>query len=306
MRDLYSKTKIVPVLAITSCFVAAFFVLRALPDAECGFLHYIEIVNEDGEIELCATNHAGFLDLSVLKYPINITLTPDQELRLGEVQQVDLDLKTEGGMPIASHELALTHTKKMHVMLIDPSLEDYHHVHPKSDGFDGHYQFAFTPKRSGDYRVFTEVVPSRSRRQAIATGLISVDGAPEVPSFSRSTESEVDGARFALTSVPARLKTGRDYQFGLVVNDSNGQPAQLEAVMGALGHMVAFDAQGHGFAHMHPINSLATAATGTHPDPNESRLEFMFNVPNPGWYRLFAQVQIDGRAVFGRFDIEVE
>ena len=30
----------------------------------------------------------------------------------------------------------------------------------------------------------------------------------------------------------------------------------------------------------------------------------MFNVPNPGWYRLFAQIQVKGEAVFGRFDLK--
>ena len=176
-----NKARIIPVLLITGCFVAAFFVLRALPDAECGFLHYVEIVNEDGEIELCATNHAGFIDLSRLKYPINIELAPEAELQPGMLHNIELDLETEGGMPIAAHELAITHTKKMHVMLVDPSLEDYHHVHPASEGFDGHFHFSFKPERSGTYRVFTEIVPNRSRRQAIATAMISEEAEPDQP-----------------------------------------------------------------------------------------------------------------------------
>lgn len=306
MEKNSQRKKLVPVGLITVGFVAAFFILRALPDAQCGFLHYVEIVNEDGEIELCATNHAGFLDLTRLKYPIDIELATESPLVVGKLQHVDLDLETEGGMPIAAHELALTHTKKMHVMLVDPSLEDYHHVHPESDGFDGHYHFSFKPERGGDYRVFTEVVPNRSRRQAIATGSLSVEGEVRQPQFEASTESRVDGLDFKLTSVPEKLKAGRDYQFGLTVYDSTGTPAALEEVMGARGHLVAFDGEGKGFAHMHPLESVVTLNAGLASSEPEGDLEFMFNVPNPGWYRLFAQIQVEGRAVFGRFDLKVD
>jgi len=71
--------------------------------------------------------------------------------------------------------------------------------------------------------------------------------------------------------------------------------------MGAPGHMVAFDAAGKGFAHMHPIDSVVSARSLGSPE-----LAFLFNVPNPGWYRVFAQVQVSGREVFGHFDLEVE
>jgi len=116
----------------------------------------------------------------------------------------------------------------------------------------------------------------------------------------------VDGLDFKLTSVPEMLKAGRDYQLGLTVHDSTGRPASLEEVMGARGHLVAFDGEGKGFAHMHPLESVATLSAGLSSSEPEGDLEFMFNVPNPGWYRLFAQIQVEGRAVFGRFDLKVE
>ena len=51
------------IAAITAFFIAGFFMLRALPAAQRGFLHYEEVVHPDGTVEFCATNHAGFLDL---------------------------------------------------------------------------------------------------------------------------------------------------------------------------------------------------------------------------------------------------
>ena len=297
-----NRGAILSVLLLTLIFVAAYFVLRALPDAQCGFLHYEEVVNADGSVEFCATNHAGFLDLTRLKYPVEMNLALAEEALPRVAQQVTLELLTLGGMSIAPHELAVTHTKKMHVMVVDPSLQDYHHVHPQADGLNGQYSFEFTPQRAGMYQVFAEVVPLRTRRQIIATGAIEVHGAADEMSFKRQTQSIVDGVRFALGEVPSQLRTGVDYRFDLTVSMADGSEVELEDVMGAQGHMVAFDAARKGFAHMHPIDSVLSARS-LEAAPG---LAFMFNVPNAGWYRVFAQVQVDGREVFGHFDLEVE
>jgi hypothetical protein len=275
--------------------------LRALPDAQCGFLHYEEVVHADGTVEFCATNHAGFLDLTRLKYPVEMTLALADKPVPGVEQAVTLELLTSGGTPIAPHELAVTHTKKMHVMLIDSSLLDYHHVHPQADGLNGHYSFRFTPKRAGKYQVFTEIVPLRTRRQIIGTGEIDIEGEGDDRVFNRQTETIVDGLRFDLGEVPTHLRTGVDYRFDLEVTAVDDSPVLLDDVMGAKGHMVAFDAEGKGFAHMHPFDSVLSSERDS-----GSELSFLFNVPNRGWYRIFAQIQVKGREVFAHFDLKVD
>ncbi len=302
MSNQNNRGPLLSVFMLTLIFVAAYFVLRALPDAQCGFLHYEEVVNADGSVEFCATNHAGFLDLTRLKYPVEMNISLQNEAHVGVAQEVTLELLTSGGMPIAPHELALTHTKKMHLMVVDPSLQDYHHVHPQADGLNGQYTFEFTPNRAGTYQVFAEVVPLRTRRQIIATGIIEVDGIASTMKFERQTESIVDGLRFILVDMPTELmRTGVDYRFELEVTAADGSIVELQNIMGAKGHMVAFDAARKGFAHMHPISSVVSARSIESPE-----LAFLFNVPNPGWYRVFAQVQVSGREVFGHFDLEVE
>jgi len=69
------RLPLVSIAVLTVLFVVVYFVLRALPDAQCGFLHYEEIVHPDGTVEFCATNHAGFLDLTRLKYPVEMEIT---------------------------------------------------------------------------------------------------------------------------------------------------------------------------------------------------------------------------------------
>lgn len=300
-----SKINELPFLKIgllTLFFTSLYFFLRALPDAQCGFLHYEEIVHPDGTIEYCATNHAGFLDLTRLKYPVGMNILTEGTLVKGTENEVTLELLTPGGMTIAPHELAITHTEKLHVMVIDPSLEDYHHIHPRPEGISGKYTFKFTPKRAGTYRVFAEIVPLRTRRQVIATGTLEVAGPEDKASFERQTKSAVDGIHFVLNNVPKALQTGIDYRFELNVLTSQGERVTLEDIMGAKGHMVAFDAERKGFAHMHPIDNILSPKS----TDSNAELAFLFNVPNPGWYRLFSQVQVNGREVFGSFDLKVE
>lgn len=299
----FDRRTAVSVLWITVVFVITFFLLRALPDAKCGFLHYEEVVNAEGQIEFCATNHAGFLDLSKLSYPVRMELETGSPLVAGQEQEITLRLETSGGMPIAGHELAITHTEKMHIMLIDPSVEDYHHIHPEVMGTDGRYRFRFTPKSSGPYAVYAEIVPLRTRRQVIATGHLEVSGESRKGHFESNRICQSSGLYFELFGDDDRLKTGRDYRFELRVSEDGGNAADLESIMGAKGHLVAFDAERRGFAHMHPISSVRAEKPSA---DAEAPLAFLFNVPNPGWYRIFAQVQVDGAVVFGRFDLWVE
>ena len=98
--------------------------------------------------------------------------------------------------------------------------------------------------------------------------------------------------RFELLGVPEELKINQDYRFKLSVLDQEGLPAALETIMDAKAHMVAFDSNRDGFAHMHPVESeVSTNAL--------ENLDFYFNVPKTGWYRLFAQVQLNGSLFMG-------
>ena len=282
------------VLAITGIFIVLYFVMRFLPSSECGFLHYEEVVNENGEVEYCATNSAGFIDLVQLDYPVELPMKWNSETNEGE-----LSLQLDGGRFLLPHELAFTHTKQMHLLFIDESLEDYHHIHPQSEDMGRVYRFDFGPKNGGKYTAYAEVVPKRTRRQLIATNVLDVEGTVEEKDFYRKTNDIQNSLRFKLEQVPEKLKVNQDYRFKLKVRDVEGNKAPLETIMGAKAHMVAFDAEQRGFAHMHPIEDILVEANEV------DDLSFLFNVPRKGWYRLFAQVQKNGESIYARFDLEV-
>ncbi len=279
---------------ITALFVVLFVLMKFLPDSECGFLHYEEVINENGEVEFCATNSAGFIDLIKLDYPVDLSIDWDHLTSDGTIE-----LKMDGGHFLFPHELAFTHTKIMHLLLIDQSLSDYHHVHPKPLGIDKTFSFNFSPKMSGTYTVFVEVVPKRTRRQLIASGKLEINGKSVAQKFSLKTIDLQGDLQFELDGVPNELSVNQDYRFILRVRDSLGIEANLETIMGAKAHMVAFDSEKRGFAHMHPIDDPLS-------DLKENKdLSFLFNVPRKGWYRIFAQVKRNGKPIYAQFDLKV-
>ena len=293
-QSIKFSNKTIGVFVITLLFIGVYFAIKALPDSECGFLHYEKVVNENGEIEYCATNSAGFIDLSKLQYPVQLIMDWDSDSKQGQ-----LSLKLDGGHFLLPHELAYTHTKKIHLLLVDESLEDYHHLHPNLSELDQTYTFNFNPKTKGVYKAYAEVVPKRTRRQLIASSELKVGEDLRTQNFSRKTQDVQGALHFELLGVPEVLEVNKDYRFKLTVLDPSGSPAPLETIMDAKAHMVAFDSGRLGFAHMHPVEEVVDL------DALEN-LDFYFNVPKAGWYRLFAQVQINGASVYGSFDLLVK
>jgi hypothetical protein len=71
--------------------------------------------------------------------------------------------------------------------------------------------------------------------------------------------------------------------------------------MGAYAHLVAFDEQRSGFAHLHP----QTDELNTPPDAVKPELKFKVLIPKSGRYVIWAQVKIAGDEEFIPFWVDV-
>ncbi|MGE9296517.1 MAG: hypothetical protein ACQKBV_09550, partial [Puniceicoccales bacterium] len=207
----------------------------------------------------------------------------------------------KGGRAITPAELAITHTELMHVLVVDPSRDDYHHIHPEPVGASGAWQFSFKPRRAGTYRVFAEFVPTRTQQIVIAAGSIEV-GETEFSGqdtlHRKAPAGLPEGWTATLDVDPTTPQVNREANLRLTVRRDDGEPAVLEPVMAAYAHLVAFDESVRGFAHLHP------KFTGKEKDA-APQLDFVLNTHIPGQYRIWAQVKIDGVERFVPFDVEV-
>ena len=284
-------------------FVAIYFGIRFLPVSPCEFLHE-KTYNLDGAVDYCGPGDSDFVDLTLRKWPLNLDFRPLGELVPGKPCNFRVEIKQFDGSPLTAAEVALSHTKKIHLLAVDESLSDYHHLHPEPDSLhDGVWHFSLTPENVGKYVVFLDFIPVRSPRRVLLSASFQVQG--KASGTAPKTENLVcflQNRRFELSKVNSDSDAeGVELLFRAA--DENGKVLALRPVMGAFAHMVAFDPELRGFAHLHPLENVLPANAS---DSHQGTLTFSFNPPKNGFYRLWAQVRIGEEAeTFIPFDLKV-
>ncbi len=213
--------------------------------------------------------------------------------------------RKKDGKPVTPQDLLVVHTERIHLLIIDQTLRDYHHEHPLPTETPGEYAFTFTPRQPGPYRIFADIVPALSNVQEYTPCDLpaAASGGP-VQEDPDSTTAEIDGLRYTLAwehgAYP--LQARRPARATVTVTDAQGRPfTALEPIMGTYAHLVAFHEDRRTVLHLHPLD----AAPQRPEDRGGPAFTFQFYAPQPGYYRLYAQVQIGGKSRFAPFDVNV-
>lgn len=294
-------------ILITAGCIGVFVALRLVPVESCEFLHYGDYVDENGVIEGCGYEETSFFDLNELRFPILFDLIPDQQPVVGQPAAFTLALRTTTGRTIDVSDIAVTHTEKLHAMIVDSSLEDYQHIHPWADGPSGHFRFKMTPRRAGHYQVYLDFIPLINNRRTLLAATFEVAPAdtPEAPDVRAEPAhpriSRAGSHQFELKLNRSTLQAGEAFEMELVPLGDGAEEIRFELVMGAYAHLVAFDPDRRGFAHLHPMNPVVEGQNPRNPD-----MRFQLELDKPGNYRIWAQVRIAGEDVFLPFDLSLE
>lgn len=231
-------------------------------------------------------------------------ILPVENRTAGKSVATVIRLTSPDGKPVTLDQLEVTHTEKIHLLVVDQTLTDYHHLHPVAGGQPGEYRFEFTPKFGGTYHIWADIVPKATGKQEYSKTTLKVDGPPAPPNHSFNSTAEVDGYRFDLkTENDAPLKAGKATIVKVKVTGLDGREfSKLEPVMGAFAHMVAFPEDLASVTHVHPMGvEPKTAAERGGPD-----LSFHVESDKPGYQRFFLQTQIGGKDKFAAFGLTVE
>lgn len=286
---------------ITAAALALYLVMRWLPTGT-NLSHMDFRVAGKGAIEFCDPANPQFIPVVAAKSPVALALTSDRAPTPRQEVRFLLTLRTASGKPIAPGDLLVTHTRRLHLLIVDPTLQDYQHVHPEPGKRAGEWEFALTPGRPGAYRVFADFTPAATARGLYASADFNVPG--EVARVIRATNStaQIPGYNFEL-AMPALFRAGvpTDLKFRIETPGAAKRPVSLQPVMGAFAHLVAFDEARSGFAHLHPKEVDLSQP----PDPLRPELTFKVTIPQPGRYVIWAQVNLDGREVFVPFWVDV-
>ncbi|MBU0799631.1 MAG: hypothetical protein KKA05_01375 [Alphaproteobacteria bacterium] len=228
----------------------------------------------------------------------------DGSLLAGRKNALKLGLKhRDGGFPVFWEELAEVHESRIHLLIIDPALGDYHHEHPTRTDREGIYNFAFKPRTACSYKVWAQIHFKDGREEEVTAMIPGVeDCATQKPDRAENGTVESGGYHFTMMRDKDVMKKGEDIMLTLKIADANGAPmAELEPVMGAFAHLVGFYEDYNTIAHIHP---LGEAPGGVH-DRGGPELMFHYRPDRAGLVRMYAQVKINGAMVFAPFTMVV-
>lgn len=236
---------------------------------------------------------------------MRVALEPAGPFTSGRSQQVALtltDLAT--GKPMGPADVALAHTKRLHLLIIDGSLTDYQHIHPLPDAKQsGVWRFAFAPRFARPYKVWADVTRPNGKQEYVAVELAAGRQPAPAPTATTALTAEADGLAFRL-SFPKPLKVGEAIEGAITITDrATGKPfAGLQPIMGAFGHIVAFAGDWDSIEHVHPM--------GTEPTTDSARsgptIRFHLQPEKAGVLKLFAQIEANGRETIVPFTTAVQ
>ena len=234
---------------------------------------------------------------------VKLSLKPIAPLQAGKTSQVILTLNdVANGKPLSFNDLKEAHTRKLHLLIVDPSLSDYHHIHPTTGKNAGEYVFDFTPKKNDRYRVWADVIPVATGKQDYVKADVgsAASNKTAIDKIS-SLVSTVDGYTFTL-ALDSEPKAGAAVMGNIIITKDGKPFTLLEPVMGAFAHVVGFTEDYNSVLHIHPMGKEPTSDT----ERGGPKLEFHIEPKTAGFVKLFAQVKIGGKDIFAPFGVIVK
>jgi hypothetical protein len=191
-----------------------------------------------------------------------------------------VDTKSEA--LITEKELAISHEKKLHLIVYDPALKEFQHVHPEFVGDRWSVTLDFAV--NGEYRVWAQGMLAEGSIDFNASAKLTVTGgrpAWSTPPVLGDVRIGTDGNSRATISAGA-LKPGQMAMLTLTFTRTDGTKPDIKPYLGAFAHVILVPEDADSLLHVHPMNGA---------NPNEGMIHTTF--PEKGDYRLWVQF-LDG------------
>lgn len=226
----------------------------------------------------------------------------------GASTQITVALQMPDGTAFPTDSLIRFHGAPLRLLLVEPTLADFHVLTPDAPEKNGGFSASFTPSTAGPYRAWAEVVPE----QTAIPEHPSADLGGEFKAVDRSRHdfiealsSTVDGLSFQLTFMARNGGFPPAHEVSVMrlgITDSTGQPVtRLEPFMNAFAHITGIYADGKTILRLHPAGGdvLREDLRGG------PVLSFKIYPPRTGFVRFFCQVRVDGRVVTAPLGVQI-
>lgn len=195
------------------------------------------------------------------------------------IAELRFRIDDDEGEPVTDYVDELT--KELHLYVVNDDLTVFRHLHPTRDE-DGSWTAPFDVPDAGGYRVVTEFIAVDEG----GNGDHVVLGRPLALPPGDPGDTAADD-RAVSVSVAEAPTTGPNGELRLVVRDAAGRPVELGTYLGAYADVTGFHRETGAMVQLHPLGPPDVTQAG-------SELTFHAEIPDPGEYRLFTQVRVDG------------
>jgi hypothetical protein len=215
-------------------------------------------------------------------------------VQAGRPATLALRVQDARGQPVPT--LSLSHGKPMHLFVISNDLQSFAHVHPEPRGAE--FALEHTFETGGDYTLFVDYARPAGGDAPVERHALRVEG-PARPGGALTETPATQhsgGLAFTLHGGDA-VRAGAGAHLHVAVADvATGRPVEdLEPYLGAMAHFVVLSADGKDFLHVHPLDTRPGQGVAAHA---------VF--PRAGLYKLWVQVQRQGRVVTVPFVLRVQ
>jgi hypothetical protein len=224
---------------------------------------------------------------------VAMRIVPDAPLEAGKPCTAKLTLSYAAtGAPLTEDELAVVHTRKLHLFVVDSSLKDYRHIHPEPTGTPGEFRFTFTPAAATGYSAWAEfTLIANNKNHKLLSELPAKINRRLPPSIKANSQATHEGLSYHLT-MDEPLATNKPVIVTAEIRDANGQTINdLEPVMGAFAHLVGFGRDGKTIVHTHPLGKEPESAD----ERGEGKLRFHVEPDFSGPAQFYLQLRHGGK-----------
>jgi hypothetical protein len=231
---------------------------------------------------------------------------------------ITVSIQDSEGKPAA--EIAPTHDRILHVIIVSEDFTIFSHIHPEDLGpvtpdmkKTAQFPVRYTFPKAGRYLIgvdFGVKEQSFSKRFVIDVAGDSKMGAPTAD-FSRAKRfGEYD---VTLTSVPAAIAAGKEVVLTYVVKKDGQSVSDLEPYLAATMHVALISTDLNYFMHEHGMVPGMSAAHAHHmmhdmsvPSAFGPEIKVSTTFPAKGVYHIFSEAKHRDKVIVTHFMVEVE
>lgn len=202
--------------------------------------------------------------------------------------------------------LAVSHERPMHLIVVSKDLAQFQHVHPEP-GADGAYSVTVTLPNAGPYVLYDEF--ERDGKTVLdRRELVVGSGGPTSASLAPDLAAKNDAGLNIALAAPATLKAGEGARFVFTVTRDGVPVTDLAPYLGAAAHVAIASADTTAFVHTHGeagTHSHGSAGAEAPAAAFGPEVSFEHTFAKPGFYKIWGQFNQGGQVITTSYVVEV-